>query len=148
MASIVKTGGKKLVGTLFKKILDKIILLPGWMLEVAAFPVTVLDNALHEREREKLEYLRRMEEKCGSHSVMDIGAVHSTVEWLSVAPDLEAYLLVSKKHVCAWKGPNGLWVFHRNPRYRPFYRLAGAKVYRPTGSRLKDGTWNVTEVAA
>lgn len=146
MANLALNAGKKIASVLFKKVLDKIIPVPG--VGVAALAVGVLDSTLDEREREKLEYLRKMEEKCGSRSVMDIGTVHSAVEGISASIRTEAILLVSEKNVCAWKGPNGLWVFHKNPKYRPSYRLPGAKIFRPGGQRLKDGTWSVSEETA
>jgi hypothetical protein len=144
MASLALNGGKAVAGEYLKKILDKIIPVPG--LGIAAAAVSILDSTLEEHEREKLEYLRTKEEKCGSPSVMDIGTVHSAVEGLSGPISMEAVLLVSKKKVSAWKAPNGLWVFHKNANYRPYYRLSGAKIYRPTGQKLKDGTWSVSEV--
>ncbi len=143
MVNLALNAGKKVGSILFKKILEKIIPVPG--VGLAALAVSVLDSTPHDREREKLEYLRKMEERCGSHSVMDIGTVQSAIEGLSGSVRSEAILLVAEKKVCAWKGPNGLWVFHKNPRYRPCYRLPGAKVFRPNGHRLKDGTWSVSE---
>jgi hypothetical protein len=140
------TVAKKAGAAAFKQILEKVIPVPGVGLAYTA--VKMLDDYLDKRDREKLEYVRTMEERMGSRTVMDIGSVHGVVTGLSGSLAMEAILLASARNVCAWHSPNGCWVFHKNPKYRPCYRLKTTKIYRPFGPRQKDGTWQVSEETA
>ena len=126
---------------LLTKVLSKLVVVPGAGFAAAA--VGGLEALIKAHDKTLLKAVRHKEHTMGGANPAEIGSVATVVAgWTSIST--EAIEFVSAYHACAWKAPNGLWVFHGNPVYKPRWKLQGAYILRAIGKRGQKGTWEVS----
>ena len=138
--------GRRVAKKAFKKALKK----APPQVKISVKLVKLLMDGVEDNQQKRLAYVRKLEKKLGSSTTDQIGLVISGFDFFDPKGGVtsEAVQLVSNYRVCAWKAPNSTWVYHTNEKYRPCYKVKTTKIYRPTGQRMKDGSWGVSESPA
>jgi hypothetical protein len=126
---------------LLTKVLSKLVPVPG--VGFAAAAVKGLEALIDANDKKLLKQVRDKEFNMGGANPAEISSV-ATVVTGSTSISLEAIEFVSVYRACAWRAPNGLWVFHGDANYAIRWRPSGGYFLHAVGKRRKDGTWNVS----